>query len=305
MAISTHKSVSLPNDSDAPARASAVIGLSPARRMWRRLRRNLVAMAAAIVLLLLAAIALIVPRILTIDPYQQSLADSLLPPGSPGHPLGTDHLGRDLLLRLIDGARVSLAMGFIAVGIAVVVGGLIGLIAGYRGGVTDGILMRLIEVQLTFPGILFALVVVTILGSGLTKAMIAVGIASVPRFARVVRGSVLAARHELYVEAAKSIGASDRRVMFVHIVPQVVGPVITLATLGLANAILAGAALSFLGLGPQPPTAEWGLMLADSRKYLQVAWWLGVFPGLAIMIVVLAINLLGDGVRDALDARSE
>jgi ABC-type dipeptide/oligopeptide/nickel transport system permease subunit len=135
--------------------------------------------------------------------------------------------------------------------------------------------------------------------------MIAVGIASVPRFARVVRGSVLAARHELYVEAAKSIGASDRRVMFVHIVPQVLGPVITLATLGLANAILAGAALSFLGLGPQPPTAEWGLMLADSRKYLQVAWWLGVFPGLAIMIAVLAINLFGDGVRDALDSRSE
>ena len=262
-------------------------------------------MASAVVLLLLAAVAVIVPRIITIDPYRQSLADSLLPPGTAGHPLGTDHLGRDLLLRLIDGARVSLAMGFIAVGIAVIVGGFIGLIAGYFGGMTDGVLMRLIEVQLTFPGILFALVIVTILGSGLTKAMIAIGIASVPRFARVVRGSVLAARHELYVEAAKSIGASDRRVMFVHIVPQVLGPVITLATLGLANAILAGAALSFLGLGPQPPTAEWGLMLADSRKYLQVAWWLGVFPGLAIMIAVLAINLLGDGVRDALDPRSE
>ncbi|HEY8291671.1 MAG TPA: ABC transporter permease [Thermomicrobiales bacterium] len=305
MAISTHKSVSLPNDGDASARAPAVIGQSPARRMWGRLRRNPAAMASAVVLLLLAAIALIVPRVVTIDPYQQNLADSLLPPGTSGHLLGTDHLGRDLVLRLIDGARVSLAMGFIAVGIAVIVGGMIGLIAGYCGGVIDGVLMRLIEVQLTFPGILFALVIVTILGSGLTKAMIAVGIASVPRFARVVRGSVLAARHELYVEAAKSIGASDRRVMFVHIVPQVLGPVITLATLGLANAILAGAALSFLGLGPQPPTAEWGLMLADSRKYLQVAWWLGVFPGLAIMIAVLAINLFGDGVRDALDSRSE
>jgi ABC-type dipeptide/oligopeptide/nickel transport system permease subunit len=305
MAISTHKSVSLPNDGDASARAPAVIGQSPARRMWGRLRRNPAAMASAVVLLLLAVIALIVPRVVTIDPYQQNLADSLLPPGTSGHLLGTDHLGRDLVLRLIDGARVSLAMGFIAVGIAVIVGGMIGLIAGYCGGVIDGVLMRLIEVQLTFPGILFALVIVTILGSGLTKAMIAVGIASVPRFARVVRGSVLAARHELYVEAAKSIGASDRRVMFVHIVPQVLGPVITLATLGLANAILAGAALSFLGLGPQPPTAEWGLMLADSRKYLQVAWWLGVFPGLAIMIAVLAINLLGDGVRDAIDPRTE
>ncbi|MGI8687319.1 MAG: ABC transporter permease [Thermomicrobiales bacterium] len=305
MAISTHKSVSLPSDSDAPARAPAVIGQSPARRMWRRLRRNPAAMASAGVLLLFAAVAAIVPRVVTIDPYQQSLADSLLPPGTAGHLLGTDHLGRDVLLRLIDGARVSLAMGFIAVGIAVIVGGLIGLVAGYFGGVADGVLMRLIEVQLTFPGILFALVIVTILGSGLTKAMIAVGIALVPRFARVVRGSVLAARHELYVEAAKSIGASDRRVMFVHIVPQVLGPVIALGTLGLANAILAGAALSFLGLGPQPPTAEWGLMLADSRKYLQVAWWLGVFPGLAIMIAVLAINLLGDGLRDALDPRNE
>lgn len=305
MAISTHKSASLPNRSEEPAYTPAVIGQSPARRAWGRLRHNPAAVASMVVLLLLAAVAAVVPRIITIDPYRQNLADSLLPPGTAGHLLGTDQLGRDVLLRLVDGARVSLAMGFIAVGIAVIVGGLIGLIAGYVGGVTDGILMRLIEVQLTFPGILFALVVVTILGSGLTKAMIAVGIASVPRFARVMRGSVLAARHELYVEAAKSIGASDRRMMFVHIVPQTLGPVITLATLGLANAILAGAALSFLGLGPQPPTAEWGLMLADSRKYLQVAWWLGVFPGLAIMIAVLAINLLGDGARDALDPRNE
>lgn len=303
MAISTPRSVSVPDE--APARAAARVRRSPARRAWLRLRRNPAAVASAVVLALIGAIAVVVPRVIHIDPYRQSLADSLLPPGAPGHPLGTDHLGRDILLRLIDGARVSLAMGFIAVGVAVVVGGLIGLLAGYFGGVTDGVLMRLIDVQLTFPGILFALVIVTVLGSGLAKAMIAVGIAAVPRFARVVRGSVLAARHELYVEAARSIGASERRIIFAHILPQVTGPVITLATLGLASTILAGAALSFLGLGPRPPTAEWGLMLADGRKYLQTAWWLGVFPGLAIMLTVLAINLLGDGIRDALDPRDE
>lgn len=304
MAISTRESASLRSGEPTGVVASG-IGQSPARRAWSRLRRNPVAMAGLIVLLALVAVAVIGPRVVHIDPYQQNLLDSLDPPGTAGHPLGTDQLGRDILLRLIDGARVSLAIGFVAMVISLVVGGLVGLVAGYIGGALDNVLMRLVEVQMTFPGILFALVIVTVLGSGLTKAMIAVGIAAVPRFARVVRGSVLAARQELYVEAARSIGASDRRIMFVHIVPQVLGPVVTLATLGLGTAILAGASLSFLGLGPQPPTAEWGVMLADSRKYLQVAWWLGVFPGLAIMLTVLAINLLGDGIRDALDPRSE
>lgn len=302
MAISTRKSV-LPV-SAAPERAPQIIGVSPGRRAWLRLVRKPSAIASAALLVGMAGAAVIVPRLVRIDPYEQSLRDSLLAPGTAGHPMGTDHLGRDLLLRLIDGARVSLSMGFIAVVIAVLVGGGIGLIAGFFGGWPDGLLMRLIDVQLTFPGLLFALVIVTILGSGLTPAMVAVGIASVPRYARVVRGSVLAAKHELFVEAARSSGASDARIMFRHVVPQVLGPVITLATLGLGTAILAGASLSFLGLGPQPPTAEWGLMLADGRKYLNVAWWLGVFPGLAIMLTVLAINLLGDAIRDALDPRS-
>jgi ABC-type dipeptide/oligopeptide/nickel transport system permease subunit len=163
--------------------------------------------------------------------------------------------------------------------------------------------MRLIDVKLAFPGILLALVIVTVLGSGLEKAMIAVGIGGIPRHARVVRGSVLAAKRELYVEAARSIGASDLRVMLRHILPNVLPPILTLATFGIGAAILSAAALSFLGLGAQSPTAEWGLTLAEGRRYLRVAWWLAVFPGLAIMITVLAVNLLGDAVRDALDPR--
>jgi peptide/nickel transport system permease protein len=260
-------------------------------------------MVSAGFLIGVVAIAVGVPLIVTIDPYQQSLRDALTPPGSAGHLLGTDQFGRDVLLRLIDGARVSLSVGLIAVSIAVVFGGLIGLLSGYFGGRTDGVLMRLIDVKLAFPGILAALVIVTVLGGGLDKAMIAVGIGALPRYARVVRASVLSGKHELFVEAAHSIGASHARIMFAHIVPHVLGPVITLATLGLATAILATASLSFLGLGAQPPTAEWGLMLSESRRYLRVAWWLAVFPGVSIMLTVLAINILGDGVRDALDPR--
>jgi peptide/nickel transport system permease protein len=182
-------------------------------------------------------------------------------------------------------------------------GGAIGLLSGYCGGRVDSVLMRLIDLKLAFPGILAALVIVTVLGGGLDKAMLAVGIGSLPRYARVLRASVLANKHELFVEAARSLGASPGRILLGHILPSVLGPLITLATLGLATAILATASLSFLGLGVQPPTAEWGLMLADSRKYLRVAWWLAVCPGASIMLTVLAINVLGDAVRDALDPR--
>lgn len=226
------------------------------------------------------------------------------PPLSPGQVLGTDQLGRDVLLRLIDGARTSLSVGFIAVAIALLVGAAIGLASGSVGGRVDEILMRLIDVKLAFPGILAALVIVTVLGSGLDKVMIAVGIGAMPRYARVLRASVLATKGEPYVEAARSLGATDLRVALAHILPQVLGPATTLATLGLAEAILAAASLSFLGLGPQPPTAEWGLVLSEGRKYLRVAWWLAVVPGMAILSTVLAINLLGDALHDVLDPRS-
>jgi len=275
----------------------------PYRRAWWRLRKDRLAMLSGAVLILMALGAYVVPLLITIDPYQQSLRDSLLPPGTGGHVLGTDNFGRDVLLRLIDGGRVSLTVGVIAVAISATIGGLIGLVAGYFGGWVDRILMRIIDVQLGFPGILLALVIITVLGSGLEKVMIAVGIGGIPRFARVVRGSVLNTKGELYVEAARSIGVTDLRIMFAHLVPQTLGAAITIATFGLATAILSIAALSFLGLGAQPPTAEWGLMLSEARRYLRVAWWLAVFPGILIMLVVLCVNLLGDAVRDALDPR--
>ena len=313
MASSTQGSAPPPDIARAPI-VSAVLAdqrrlpklaapAGPYRRAWWRLRRDRMAMAAFALLVALIVIAYVVPLVVAIDPYQQSLRDSLQAPGTSGHVLGTDHFGRDVLLRLIDGGRVSLSVGILAVVISASIGGLLGLVSGYFGGWTDRILMRLIDVKLAFPGILLALVIVTVLGTGLEKVMIAVGIGGIPRFARVVRGSVLNTKNELYVEAARSIGASDLRIMFAHLVPQVLGPAITIATFGLATAILSIASLSFLGLGAQPPTAEWGLMLSEARKYLRVAWWLSVFPGLAIVMVVLSVNLLGDAVRDALDPR--
>src|SRR5947207_6852179 len=193
----------------------------PYRRAWWRLRRDRVAMASALILLAIALVAYVVPLLIQIDPYAQSLRDSLEPPGTPGHLLGTDHFGRDVLLRLIDGARVSISVGFIAVALSASVGGLIGLVAGYFGGWADRVLMRIIDVQLGFPGILLALVIITILGSGLEKVMIAVGIGGIPRFARVVRGSVLNTKGDLFVEAARSVGASDLRIMFTHLLPQI------------------------------------------------------------------------------------
>lgn len=260
-------------------------------------------MVSAAVLALFGVLAYILPVVIQIDPYQQSLRDSFQPPGTPGHPLGTDNFGRDVLLRLIDGGRVSLSVGLLAVAISATVGGLVGLVAGYFGGWTDRILMRIIDVQLGFPGILLALVIITILGSGLEKVTIAVGIGGIPRFARVARGSVLNTKKDLYIEAAQSVGATDLRIMFTHLLPQTLGAGITIATFGIATAILSIAGLSFLGLGAQPPTAEWGLMLSEARRYLRTAWWLAVFPGIAIMTVVLCVNLLGDAVRDALDPR--
>jgi peptide/nickel transport system permease protein len=267
------------------------------------LRRNRLAVICGVFLGAVVVIAFGVPAVVPIDPYQQNLANALQPPATGGHPFGSDQFGRDVLLRLIDGARVSLLAGLVAVAIAVILGGCLGLLSGYFGGTIDTLIMRVIDVKLAFPGILAALVIVTILGGGLDKAMLAVGIGALPRYARVLRASVLSTKHEVFVEAARSLGASDPRIMFGHIVPQVVGPVITLATLGLATAILATASLSFLGLGAQPPTAEWGLMLSESRKYLRIAWWLAVCPGGAIMLTVLAINIFGDAVRDALDPR--
>src|SRR5256712_12112893 len=221
----------------------------PYVRAWRRLRADRTAMVMLVYLVGLVVAVLLLPIAIAIDPFKQSLRDSLLAPGAPGHPLGTDQFGRDVLLRLIDGGRASLSVGFAAVTIAAVSGGLIGLMSGMRGGWMDSVLMRLVDVELAFPGILLALIIVTILGPGLEKVAIAVGIGGIPRLARSLPGSVLATRHELFVEAARSIGASEGRIAFAHIVPQVLWPVITIATFGLATAIFSIPALSFLGLG--------------------------------------------------------
>jgi peptide/nickel transport system permease protein len=236
------------------------------------------------------------------DPSRMGAGPIFSPPGSGGL-LGTDQFGRDMLSRILFGGQISLRLGLISVSIATVPGVVLGLLAGYYGAWVDLVLMRLIDVMLAFPGILLALSVVAILGPGLNNAMIAVGVAAMPSFTRVVRGSVLTARTTLYVDAARVIGASDRRIMFRHILPNVLAPVIVLATLGMASAIITGTSLSFLGLGAQPPSPEWGAMLSAGRDHLRSAWWISTLPGLAIMIVVFAMNLIGDGLRDALDPR--
>jgi peptide/nickel transport system permease protein len=236
------------------------------------------------------------------DPTQIDIAFALLGPGA-GHWWGTDQYGRDVWSRVVHGARISLTVGLISVGIAASIGTAVGLVSGFYGGFVDGLLMRLIDIMLAFPGILLALAIVSVLGPSLRNLMLAVGIAAIPVYARLVRGSVLIAREQTYVEAARAIGAPTGPILLRHVLPNVVAPIIVAASLGMGGAILSAAALSFIGLGSQPPTPEWGRMLSEGRDYLRDAWWIATFPGLAIMVTVLAMNLLGDGLRDVLDPR--
>jgi peptide/nickel transport system permease protein len=204
---------------------------------------------------------------------------------------------------VVHGSSISLVVGFISVGIAATTGTTVGLLAGFYGGRVDGILMRIIDVMLAFPGILLALAIVSVLGPNLRNLMIAVGVSNIPFYARLVRGSVLVAKEQLYVEAARVVGVPVPIILVRHILPNVVAPVIIAGTLGMGGAILAAAALSFIGLGSQPPTPEWGRMLSEGRDYLRDAWWISTFPGMAIMLTVLGVNMLGDGLRDVLDPR--
>lgn len=272
------------------------------RDAYRRLIRNKAAVAGGIIFILIIVTAVAAPLLAPHNPIALNPRQSLQEPGAT-YWLGTDQFGRDILSRIIFGARVSVLMGLVAVTIAVTGGSLVGLLVGYYQGLLDMIVGRLVDVMFAFPGILLALVVIAILGPDLISAMIAVGISAMPLYIRVVRGSVLSLRGMEYVEAARVVGGSDPRIVLRHILPNTLAPIIVLSSLGIASAIIAGAALSFLGLGIRPPTPDWGEMLSNSRAYLNSAWWLSTFPGLAIVIMVMSINLLGDGLRDALDPR--
>jgi peptide/nickel transport system permease protein len=277
-------------------------GRSPWGDALRRLARNRGATAGGLVFLLVVLLAFAAPVLAPHDPVRFNVAASLESPGAR-HWLGTDQFGRDVLSRIIYGSRVSVAMGIVAVTISVGGGSILGLLAGFYRGLVDLLVMRLVDVMLAFPGILLALVIVAVLGPDQGSAMIAVGISGMPLFIRVVRGSTLVVRELHYVEAAQATGCGDLRVLVRHVLPNVLTPVIVLVTLGIPSAIVAGAALSFLGLGIKPPTPDWGDMLSRGRAFMGTAWWLSTFPGLAIAILVLAINRFGDGLRDALDPR--
>jgi peptide/nickel transport system permease protein len=272
------------------------------RDALRRLGRNPGAVAGAVVLAMIVLLAVFAPVVAPYDPIEQN-SQAIRARPSREHFFGADTFGRDVFSRVLYGGRQSLPVGLVAVGIAALIGVAFGLIAGYRGGWIDSLIMRAVDMMLAFPGILLAMSIVAILGTSLFNLMLAVGIASIPEYTRVVRGSVLSVREMEYVTAARVSGARDRAVMLRHILPNVLPPIIVLATLGIAGAIILGSTLSFLGLGIQPPTAEWGNMLSDGRSMMRHFWWVSFFPGLAIMLTVLAINLLGDGLRDALDPR--
>lgn len=276
------------------------------RSAWRdaliRLRRSRGAIVGAIILSLVILAVLGAGVLTRYDPLAINAAEGTRPPG-PGHLLGTDVLGRDMYTRMLFGGRLSLTTGIISVTFALALGVPMGLMSGFYGGLIDRLLMRLVDLMLTFPGILLALVIVAVLGPSLLNAMIAVGISASPTYARVVRSTALSAKTESYIEAARALGCSNLRIIVRHILPNTIAPLIVLSTLGVAGAIIAAAALSFLGLGAQPPQPEWGALLSEGRTYLRTAWWMTAFPGLAIMVTVLAINLLGDGLRDALDPR--
>jgi peptide/nickel transport system permease protein len=268
----------------------------------RRLFRRRLVLAGAFLLAVFLVVSAAAPVVAPQGYDEQDLGRRLRSP-SREYPLGTDSLGRDLVARIVWGARVSLMVGVLAMGLGLIGGSLLGLISGFYGAGADRAVMGLMDVLLTFPGILLALAVVAALGPGLYQVMVAVGVQQIPGFARLVRGSVLTVRKTEYTESARAIGASDVRIMARHIVPNVLSPVIVLASLDIGTAILASAGLSFLGLGAQPPLPDWGGMINQGRAFLRTAWWVAVFPGLAIMLTVMGFNLFGDGLRDALDPR--
>jgi peptide/nickel transport system permease protein len=264
--------------------------------------KNKAALAGFLIILFFVFIAIFADLIAPYDPYEQSLYDRLQPP-SGKHLFGTDDLGRDILSRIIYGARISLAIGIISVALALGVGASAGLVSAYYGGIIDTLLMRLFDVMLAFPTILLAIAIMAALGPDLKNAMIAVGIVNIPTFARIVRASALVIKEQEYVMAAHALGQSSFKIIFRHILPNIVGPITVQASLSYGGSILSAAGLGFLGMGAQPPTPEWGAMLSQARSFIISAPWTVTFPGIAIFLSVLGFNILGDGLRDFLDPR--
>jgi len=290
--------------STAPALVATEVPVGPARVGLLDLGRThpRVVFAGALVLLLFL-VALLAPFISPHDPIAVNADDAYLPPLSHGHALGTDELGRDLLSRMLWGARVSLPVAFVAVAVGLVGGGLIGLVSGYFGGIVDLLLMRLIDALLAFPALILAIAIVAALGPNLTNAMIAIGIVAIPVYARLVRALVLQLKQMEFIAASRSLGATPLRIVVRHVIPNLLTPVIVQVTLSAGFAILAEATLSFLGLGAQVPTPDWGQMINSGATFLENDPWLAIVPGAAISITVFSFNLLGDSLRDALDPR--
>ena len=277
-------------------------GGSQSRDVIRRLRKNKLAMTGLIILLLLIAASLLAPWIAPYGYDDQDVTRRFLSP-CPEFCMGTDSLGRDIFSRVLYGGRISLMVGILATGSSAVIGIILGAIAGYFGGKRDNVIMRALDVLMAMPQILLAIAIAATLGTGVRNAVIAVSVANVPRFARVVRAPILAQRNQEYIEAAVAVNAKDQRIIFRHILPNVMAPIIVEVTLGVGIAIISTAGLSFLGLGVQPPVPEWGAMLSAGRQYIRDYWHVVTFPGIAIMLTVFSLNVFGDGLRDALDPR--
>lgn len=287
-------------DGEIEAEVSQNVG--PWREAWRGFKKSKVALAGAIIVLFFILLAIFGPLIAKEGINEQVMADRLQPP-SADYWLGTDDFGRDILSRIIHGAKISLWVGFFSVIGSVIVGSILGIVAGYYGRWVDTIISRVFDIMLAFPSILLAIAIVAVLGPSLQNALIAIAIINVPNFGRLIRSKVLSIKEDEYITAAKAIGMKDVRILFSHILPNSMAPVIVQGTLAIATAILEAAALGFLGLGAQAPMPEWGKMLADSKNYLQSAPWTMIFPGIAIMLTVLGFNLMGDGLRDAMDPK--
>ncbi len=270
---------------------------------FRKLLRNRFAALGLIIILILILTAIFAPFIATHPPNAMDVTKTLLGPGESGHLLGTDSYGRDIFSRIVYGARISLIVGIAAVLFGAIFGSLLGLVSGYLGGRIDAIIMRIIDGMMAFPFILLAIVLMTVLGQGLGNAVIAIGVSNIPGFARLVRGQVLSVKEADYIEVTRSLGAKHGRILFRHIVPNSIAPLIVYATMSVAGAIISEASLSFLGLGVQPPTASWGSMLQEGKDFLVLSPGLATISGLAILVTVLGINLFGDGLRDALDPK--